>query len=380
MTNALLDATSAELRDWLQEHGHKGYRSKQIQEWVFQKRAETFEQMSNLPKDLRRMLNDDWQLFTSHVLRESVDEEGTRKLLLSFARGGSVETVLIPQEEKWTVCMSTQVGCGMGCVFCASGLDGVERNLMSGEMLEQLLRLRNSLPADQRISRIVVMGMGEPLANLPALLETLAIATSPAGLGISARNITVSTVGLPTKIRALAEENRPYHLAVSLHAPNDELRRQIVPTAKKTPLKEILAAADDYRQATGRQLTFEYVLLAGINDSSEHARELARLLGRRDAFVNVIPFNPVAGLPYKTPSPETTNEFASILRQAGFAVKIRKRKGSRIDAACGQLRRVVDVSSPGFSGSTNLTRDIVEPQRLVANGEFASHQDSKQVS
>jgi 23S rRNA (adenine2503-C2)-methyltransferase len=218
-------------------------------------------------------------------------------------------------------------------------------------MLQQLLRLRNALPAEQRISRIVVMGMGEPLANLPELLEALATATSPNGLGISGRNVTISTVGLPARIRELASQNRPYHLAVSLHAPNDELRRQIVPASKNAPLREILAAADDYRKRTGRQLTFEYVLLAGINDSPAHARELAQLLGRRDAFVNLIPFNPVTGLSYRTPKTEKTNEFASILRQAGFAVKIRKRKGSRIDAACGQLRRTADLSTPEMSTS-----------------------------
>lgn len=360
MKQPLLDVTRKELAAWIEGVGERAYRAKQIHEWIFHRRAEDFSQMDNLPKGLRQRLADEWSIFTSRVVRHSSDDDGTRKLLLGFERGGAVETVLIPQEDRWTVCMSTQVGCGMGCVFCASGLDGVERNLSRGEMLEQLLRLRNLLPLEERIARIVVMGMGEPLANLSELLETLATATSPEGLGISGRHITVSTVGLPGKIRQLASLNRSYHLAVSLHAPNDELRQQIVPTAKKTSLQEILAAADEYRSATGRQLTFEYVLLAGVNDSPAHAKELAKLLGRRDAFVNLIPFNPVAGLPYRTPKPEATNDFASILRQSGFAVKIRKRKGSKIDAACGQLRRSTENSLRSPSQASSPILDIVE--------------------
>ena len=191
----------------------------------------------------------------------------------------------------------------MGCVFCASGLDGLERNLTTGEIVEQMLRLQLLLAPDERLSHIVVMGMGEPLANLDALLPALDEASRDDGLGISARRITISTVGLPKAMRRLAETNPRYRLAVSLHAPNDELRHQIVPVADKIPLADILAEADHYFEHSGRQLTFEYVLLADLNDSPAHAAELANLLAGRTALLNVIPYNPVAGLPYATPSP-----------------------------------------------------------------------------
>jgi 23S rRNA (adenine2503-C2)-methyltransferase len=231
----------------------------------------------------------------------------------------------------------------MGCVFCASGLDGVERNLSSGEILEQLVRLRN-LPGPgtcgpERLTHVVVMGMGEPLANLDALLDALATATSKDGLGIGARHVTISTVGLPEKIRRLADVGKQYHLAVSLHAASDALRTQIVPTNAQIGLAAILEAADYFFERTGRQVTYEYVLLGGLNDSVSHGRDLARLLRGRHAHVNVIPFNAVEGLPYRRPAPEALAAFVAPLRQQGVSVKIRKRKGSEIDAACGQLRR-----------------------------------------
>jgi 23S rRNA (adenine2503-C2)-methyltransferase len=234
----------------------------------------------------------------------------------------------------------------MGCVFCASGLNGVDRNLTAGEMLEQLVRLGN-LPAAgepaggpaSRLTNIVVMGMGEPLANLDALVEALDVATARDGLGIGARHITISTVGLPAKIRRLADLGKQYHLAVSLHAPNDALRNQIVPTNTRTGLPAILEAADYFFSQTGRQVTYEYVLLHGVNDAPADAEELARLLRGRRAHVNVIPFNDVEGLPYRRPSPEALTAFLEPLRRQGVSVKVRKRKGSAIDAACGQLRR-----------------------------------------
>jgi 23S rRNA (adenine2503-C2)-methyltransferase len=262
--------------------------------------------------------------------------------------------VLIQDEGRRTACISTQVGCGMGCVFCASGLDGVDRNLSVGEIVEQLVRLRNlPEPADRlrsgltqggdvkRLTHIVVMGMGEPLANLDHLLEALETATAKDGLGIGARHITISTVGLPAKIRRLADLGKQYHLAVSLHAPNDELRNQIVPTNDKTGLAAILEAAAYFFQKTGRQVTYEYVLLAGLNDEPMHARQLVGLLRGRRAHVNLIPFNDVEGLPYRRPTTESLQAFVNVLQQGGISVKVRKRKGSQIDAACGQLRRSV---------------------------------------
>jgi 23S rRNA (adenine2503-C2)-methyltransferase len=227
----------------------------------------------------------------------------------------------------------------MGCVFCASGLEGVVRNLTTGEILEQLVQLRNLTPSDGRLSHIVVMGMGEPLANLDNLIEALDIAGHKDGLGIGARHVTISTVGLPAKIRQLADLDRQFHLAVSLHAPNDLLRTKIVPTNDKTGIADILATADYFFEKTGRQVTYEYVLLGDLNDSPREARELSTLLQGRKAHVNLIPFNDVEGLPYKRPTPEALTEFIDTLKRSGISVKVRKRKGADIDAACGQLRR-----------------------------------------
>jgi 23S rRNA (adenine2503-C2)-methyltransferase len=285
----------------------------------------------------------DFVLWSSQVARHTQAEDGTEKLLLTLAVGGQIECVLLrdraPSGWRRTICISTQVGCGMGCVFCASGLDGLARNLTTGEIVEQMLRLQLLLQPEERLSHIVVMGMGEPLANLDSLLPGLDEASRDDGLGISARRITISTVGLPKAMRRLADTNPRYRLAVSLHAPNDELRHRIVPVSEKIPLADILAEADHYFEHSGRRLTFEYVLLADVNDSPAHAAELAELLGKRTALLNVIPYNPVAGLPYKTPTPSAQRAFRQTLEARGIGVRFRHRKGDAIDAACGQLRR-----------------------------------------
>src|SRR5947209_3839539 len=227
----------------------------------------------------------------------------------------------------------------MGCVFCASGLDGVTRNLTPGEILEQLLRLRNLLPEDQRLTHVVVMGMGEPLANLDNLLEALETTTAREGLGIGQRHITISTVGLPARMKRLADLKKQYHLAVSLHAPTDALRTRIVPTNEKVGLADILEAADYFQAQTKRQVTYEYVMLRDLNDQPSHAEELARLLHGRQAHINLIPFNDVEGLPYQRPLQTALTEFVTRLRRRGMIVHVRKRKGADIEAACGQLRR-----------------------------------------
>ena len=336
---AILDVPAGELRDWLAAHGQPPLRAKQVRRWLLAGRAESFEQMSDLPRELRPQLAEAFGALGTQVSIHQAAKDGTHKLLLRLADGGQIECVLIQDENRRTACISTQVGCGMGCVFCASGLNGVERNLTTGEILEQLVRLRNLLPRDERLTHIVVMGMGEPLANLDNLLAALEIAGHKNGLGIGARHITISTVGLPAKIRQLADAGKQYHLAVSLHAPNDALRSQIVPTNDKIGLQAILDAADHFFQTTGRQVTFEYVLLGGVNDDFRQARELAQLLRGRKAHVNLIPFNEVEGLPYRRPTPESLTAFIAQLTREGISVKVRKRKGSEIDAACGQLRR-----------------------------------------
>jgi 23S rRNA (adenine2503-C2)-methyltransferase len=335
----LLDAIDQSLAPWLRERGQGAYRLGQVRHWLFARRAADFHEMTDLPQALRTELADAFTLWTTQIVRHTRAEDGTEKLLLGLADGGQIECVLLRDEVRRTICISTQVGCGMGCVFCASGLDGLERNLTTGEIVEQMLRLQMLLAPDERLSHIVVMGMGEPLANLDALLPALDEASRDDGLGISARRITVSTVGLPKAMRRLADAGARYRLAVSLHAPNDELRRQIVPISEKIPLAEILREADHYFELSGRQLTFEYVLLAGVNDSPSHAEQLTKLLGQRTAMVNVIPFNPVAGLPYRTPSTASQQTFRRVLEDHGLAVHFRHRKGDAIDAACGQLRR-----------------------------------------
>lgn len=336
----LLDLNPDELTAWLAERGYPKYRAGQIRKWIVESPEAGFEGMSDLPKTLRSELAEAFTLWTMNEVARQESEDGTEKLLLELHDGDRVECVLLRDDRGHrTVCISTQVGCAMGCVFCASGLDGMRRNLTSGEILEQVLRLKTLLPDGERLSHVVVMGMGEPLANLDSLLQALQVVTSADGLGISARRVTISTVGLPPAIRRLAESGVQYHLAVSLHAPNDQLRTKIVPTNRKVGIASILEATDAYFNTTGRRVTFEYVLLADVNDSDQHARQLAGLLKGRPSLVNLIPYNPVSDLPYQTPSPERTARFVEILESAGLAVKTRYRKGDRIDAACGQLRR-----------------------------------------
>lgn len=339
MRHLLDPATWNSLKDWLAERGQPAFRAAQIRKWVFEGRADSFEAMSDLPKALRSELTVEFQLWTSQIPHHSQSADGTEKLLLQLADGGRIECVLLRDDDRRTICISTQVGCAMGCVFCASGLDGVDRNLTTGEIVEQMLLLQRLLPRDERLSNIVVMGMGEPLANLDNLLPALNEASADDGLGIGHRRITISTVGLPKQLHRLCELNTRYHLAVSLHAPNDDLRNQIVPVNKNIGLRDIIAAADRYLEVSNRRLTFEYVLLAGINDKPEHARQLAALIRGRTAFLNIIPYNPVAGLPYQTPSANAVHKFRDILLDAGINVKFRQRKGDDINAACGQLRR-----------------------------------------
>ncbi len=327
------------LEPWLKENGQAAYRAAQIQKWIFSRRAESCNEMTDLPASLREQLAGAFRLWTTTVVQHKTSPDGTEKLLLQLIDGGQMECVLLRDGVRRSICVSSQVGCAMGCVFCASGLDGVERNLSAGEILEQMLRLQRLLPPDERLSHIVMMGMGEPLANLDNVLAALDIATRGEGLGISARRVTISTVGLPPAIMRLARRNARYHLAVSLHAPNDTLRNRLVPVNAKTGLREILAAADHYFEVSGRRLTFEYVLLADVNDRPHDARELGHLLRGRPALLNVIPYNPVAGLPYTTPSRRAISEFKRILEEHHITVKIRQRKGDAIDAACGQLRR-----------------------------------------
>jgi 23S rRNA (adenine2503-C2)-methyltransferase len=336
----LLNLTPEQWKGWLASRDLPSYRAGQVERWVFDCCADEFEAMTDLPGPLRRQLAEEFRIGTTRIVADQKADDGTEKLLLELADGERIECVLLRDDrEHRTICISTQVGCAMGCLFCASGLDGMKRNLTTGEIVEQMLQLKRLLPEGERISHLVVMGMGEPLRNLHALLPALATATSPDALGIGARRVTISTVGLPKPMRRLADARCQYHLAVSLHAPNDELRNQLVPANRNVGIAPILKAADYYFERTSRRVTFEYVLLAEVNDRPRHARQLVALLRGRSALVNVIPYNRVSSLPYRTPSAATTARFVEIIEQAGLSVKIRYRKGDRIDAACGQLRR-----------------------------------------
>ena len=335
---SILSLTHEEIEVWCLENGEQRFRADQIRRWLFENRAESFGGMLDLSKALREKLNSAFTLFSAEVVAHQVASDLTEMLLLKMLGGDTVECVLMREPDRRTICISTQVGCAMGCVFCASGMLGLKRNLQREEILEQILRLDRLLDAGERLTNIVVMGIGEPLQNLPVLLPVLDEVTDPKGLGLSPRRITISTVGLPAKIRELAAVGRPYNLAVSLHAPTDELRDELVPVNDKIGVAAILEATDEYFETSGRRVTFEYVLLGGLNDQPEHAHQLATLLKSRNSHVNLIPMNRVETLDFAEPSASRTAEFVAILESRGVAATVRKRKGADIDAACGQLR------------------------------------------
>jgi 23S rRNA (adenine2503-C2)-methyltransferase len=340
MTICLLSQTPDRLETWFRDQGLPAYRARQVRKWIFERRAGEFDEMTDLPLALRSRLAEEFSIWSARVAAHRTAEDGSEKLLFEQADGNRVECVLLRDDRHHrTVCLSSQIGCAMKCAFCATGIDGVVRNLAAEEIVEHLLQLQRLLPIDERLSNIVVMGMGEPLLNLDGVLPALAVATSPEGLGIGVRRVTISTVGLPKGIRQLADADCPYHLAVSLHAPDDELRDRLVPANRGVGIEAVLSAADYYFDKTGRRVTYEYVLLADVNDRPEHARRLAEILRGRPSLVNLIPYNPIPELPFSTPASSVTAKFAEILEQHGLTAAIRYRKGDRIAAACGQLRR-----------------------------------------
>jgi 23S rRNA (adenine2503-C2)-methyltransferase len=334
----LNDLSRAELAAWCEARGEQKFRADQIRKWIFGKRVTDFEAMTDLSAALRQKLREHFSFFGSKIVAHQKSDDGTEKLLLELDDGERIECVLMREDDRRTICVSTQVGCGMGCVFCASGLLGLTRNLSTGEILEQVLRLDRLLGPLERITNVVVMGMGEPLANLPGLLKALAALEDKGGLGMSTRRVTISTVGLPEKIRELAQTGKSYNLAVSLHAPDDALRNELVPVNARIGIDAILAAADEFFEITGRRVTYEYVVLADRNDGPEQARQLASLLRGRNAHVNLIPMNAVTELPFHDPEAARLREFIAILEREGIVATVRKRKGADIDAACGQLR------------------------------------------
>ena len=347
--------TLDDLAQRLAAAGQPAYRARQVLEWVYVHHATAFEQMTSLPAALRQRLADEALIFSGGVTRETVSADGTRKLLITFGDGSAAETVWIPSDDRHTACLSSQVGCPVGCRFCASGLDGLERNLTAGEIVEQALRIshlvRSSAPAPgpgrpgdppprpPRLSNIVMMGMGEPLANYAAVMAAIRIINAPWGLNIGARKITLSTVGLPKQIRRLADEDMQISLALSLHATEDALRRELIPWRADVPIAELLDACAYYFRRTGREITLEYVLLEGVNMAERHARQLASIARRLRANVNLLRYNPVPGLEYRRPGAEAAHAFQKLLRAGGANAHIRTSRGKDVQAACGQLRR-----------------------------------------
>ena len=334
----LLSLSDSELLAWLTAAGEQKFRLKQIRKWMIQRRVQSFDEMTDLSTSLRQKLTAEFRFSSFQQVGHQVASDRTEKLLLKLHDGELVECVLMRDIDRRTVCISTQVGCAMGCVFCASGLLGVKRDLTAAEIYEQVLVLHRMMEDDERITNVVVMGIGEPLANYNNLMSALDVLSSEDGLGLGARRITVSTVGLPTKIREFARSGKQFNLAISLHAPNDKLRTEIVPVNKSIGIKELLAAADDFFEVTGRRVSFEYVLLSGVNDQPQHAEELADLMRGRNVHVNLIPMNGVSELLMTAPGEPLTRRFCSILESRGIPATVRKRKGADIDAACGQLR------------------------------------------
>jgi 23S rRNA (adenine2503-C2)-methyltransferase len=331
MKRALLDMTLDELRSAVAEIGQPAYRAEQLADWVYGRGAIDPAAMTNVPKALREAFD----VLTSRVAVRTESEDGTIKLLLEMHDGEHVETVLIPSGKRATACVSTQAGCAMGCSFCASGLDGLKRNLRSGEILEQLLHLQQA--SQQRVTNVVFMGMGEPLANYNATVTAVRALTDPGRFGISARRITVSTIGIPKAIRRLAQEDLAITLAISLHAPNDALRRQLMPSVP-SQIDEIIEAAKEFFEARKREITLEYVLLGGVNDTNVCAEALADLAHTLRCNVNVIRYNPVASLPYERPTQVATKAFVARLQKRGVNVQLRHSRGLDAGAACGQLR------------------------------------------
>lgn len=339
-----LEAKFADLRQ-------PAWRARSMARWLYAKRGTSFAEMTDLPAAVREAFSGDYTFDELESVERQGSADTTQKFLFRLADGNLIETVLIPASpalygeasDRRTLCISTQVGCAYGCKFCASGLDGFTRNLDAAEIVGQLLRVEAI--SGERVNNLVFMGMGEPLANYENLMRAIAIINSPWGIGLGARHITLSTSGLAPRIRDLAEQPLQLRLAISLHGATDAVREQIMPINRKYPVAELLDACAFYASRKKQRLTFEYILIAGVNDSLEQAEILARHTARLGAKVNLIPYNTVEGLAWKRPSETRQEAFLKVLTRAGLPATIRREKGHDIDAACGQLRRRLRVES-----------------------------------
>jgi len=333
ISKPLLGNSLPELTEWVQERGQPAYRGKQLYQWIYQKGAKSLGEITVFPKQWRSQL-EDVSIGRSTIHYRAVASDGTVKYLLKLADGQIIETVGIPTRDRLTVCVSSQVGCPMACDFCATGKGGFIRNLETHEIVDQVLTVQEDF--DRRVSHIVFMGMGEPLLNAENAIDAVICLNRDVGIG--QRMITLSTVGIPGRIRRLAERQLQITLAVSLHASNQQLREQLIPSAKAYSLEALLSECRDYVKETGRRVSFEYVLLAGVNDLSSHAIELANHLRGFQNHVNLIPYNPINEVDYQRPSPQQIQTFVDELEQRKIAVSVRYSRGLDADAACGQLR------------------------------------------
>ena len=332
-SEVLLGKSISDLTTWVQEQGQPAYRGKQLYQWLYHKGARSLLDISVFPKQWREeMANHPIGRSTIHYRSVAPDE--TRKYLLRLGDGLIIEAVGIPTAKRLTVCVSSQVGCPMDCDFCATGKGGFTRNLKAHEIIDQVLTVQSDF--EQRVSNVVFMGMGEPMANIDQVVAAVKSLNQDVGIGV--RSLTVSTVGIPGKIQQLAQHRLQIVLAVSLHASNQALREQLIPSAKKYTLNNLLDECRDYVQVTGRRVTFEYVLLAGINDLPENAQELTQCLKGFQTHVNLIPYNPISEVDYQRPNNHRIKKFTNILEAAGIAVSVRYSRGLEADAACGQLR------------------------------------------
>ncbi|MCI5936098.1 MAG: 23S rRNA (adenine(2503)-C(2))-methyltransferase RlmN [Lachnospiraceae bacterium] len=334
----LKSATLEELQTFFAQIGQKPFRAKQVYEWMHKKQAVSIDEMTNLSKELREQLKQECTYTVLKKVQVQVSKlDGTRKYLFGLADGNVIESVLMRYKHGNSVCISSQVGCRMGCRFCASTIDGLVRNLTSGEMLEQIYRIGEDI--DERISNVVVMGSGEPLDNYDNLVKFITMLTDANGLNISQRNLTVSTCGLVPQIRELATHQFQMTLALSLHASSQEKRRELMPVANKYDLKDVLEACDDYFEKTGRRITFEYSLVGGVNDTDEDVEQLVRLLHGKNCHINLIPVNPIKERDFVQSSRPVVEEFQKKLQTHGITATVRREMGRDIDGACGQLRR-----------------------------------------
>lgn len=330
--------TIEELTEEMKAQGYPAFRAKQIYQWLHERLADSFEEMTVLSKDMRKELAERYRIARLRPVQVLVSKvDGTRKYLFALEDGNIIESVWMRYKHGNSVCISSQVGCRMGCKFCASTLDGLERDLLPAEMLEQVYQIQKD--TGERVSHVVVMGSGEPLDNVDNLLTFIKIISGPGGLNISQRNITVSTCGIVPQILRLSEEGLQITLALSLHAPDDEVRKKLMPIAGRYPLQEVLEACRTYFQKTGRRITFEYSLIRGENDRPAHAHALARLIKDQHGHVNLIPVNPVRERGLSQPDKRQVDGFKNILEKNGINATIRREMGRDINGACGQLRR-----------------------------------------